>query len=95
MTIIKIDPLENGAHDNQTIDGFTPDTFPVPEGWACLPEELGTPNTLENYPFGELAVADVEGVPTVTGWTPGELPPSAPEPEPVYTDADMIAALLG
>ncbi len=86
MTIIKITPHDNGAHDNQTtLNG----RIPIPEGYAVLPEEVGTPETLENYPFGEITVEDREGVPTVTGWTP--LPIPAPEPaEPAYTDVQLL-----
>lgn len=54
MTLIKIEQNDNGSHDNQTIYGVTPEIFPVPDGWAVIPEELGTPETLENYPFGEI-----------------------------------------
>lgn len=97
MTIIKIEPHTNGGHDNQTINGVTPETFPIPDGYAVVPESVGTPETLENYPFGGVTVENVDGVPTVTSWTP--LPIPEPEPEPVpetqYTEADMIDALLG
>lgn len=79
MTIIKIEPHDNGGHDNQTssVD------FPIPEGWAVIPPEIGTPETLENYPFGEITVEDRDGVPTVTSWTPLPMPePEEPEPGP-------------
>ena len=76
MTIIKITLYDNGAHANQTITDATPDTFPLPEGWAVLPESVGTPETLEHFPFGEITVEDVGGVSTVTSWTP------LPVPEP-------------
>lgn len=94
MTIIKIDPHENGSHDNQTINGVTPETFPIPEGYAVLPEEVGTPETLEHYPFGEIIVADRAGVPTVTSWTPLPIPEPEPPPEPGYTAEDMLRALV-
>lgn len=80
MTIIKIAPHENGAHDNQTINGVTPETFPIPEGYAVIPEELGTPETLENYPFGDIVTGFVNDIPTVMSWTP--LPIPEPEPAP-------------
>lgn len=83
MTIIKITLYDNGAHANQTITDATPDTFPLPEGWAVLPESVGTPETLEHFPFGEITVEDVGGVSTVTSWTP--LP--VPEPPPSAQDA--------
>lgn len=83
MTVLRIEKNSNGSHDNQTIDGCTPETLPVPEGWAVVPESLGTPETLEHYPFGEITVTDVDCVPTVTGWTPLPIPePEAPEPAP-------------
>lgn len=95
MTIIKIEPHDNGGHDNQTINGVTPETFSIPEGYAVIPEELGTPETLENYPFGIITVEDRDGVPTVTSWTPLPLPNPGPEPEAGYTAEDMIKALVG
>lgn len=97
MTIIKIEPHDNGGHDNQTINGVTTETFPIPEGWAVIPEELGTPETLENYPFGEVTVAEVGGVPTVTSWTPLPMPEPEPGPEPEgpYTAEDAVKALIG
>lgn len=93
MTIIKIDHNFNGSHDNQTISDYTPETFPVPEGWAIIPEELGTPDTLENYPFGEITVETVDGVPTVTSWTPLPMPEPDPPPEPEPDTNARLAAL--
>ena len=79
MTIIGITPKTNGAHDNQTINV----EIPVPDGWAVVPEELGTPETLEHFPFGDITVEDADGVPTVTSWTPLPIPePEEPEPGP-------------
>ncbi len=98
MTLIKIEQNDNGSHDNQTIYGVTPETFPVPEGWAVIPEELGTPETLENYPFGEITIAyNPDGTPMVTSWTPLPIPELEPGPEEgeQYTDSDMILALMG
>lgn len=91
MTIIKIAPNANGSHDNQT----TSTPMPVPEGYAVVPKELGTPETLENYPFGEVTVKVFEDVPTVTSWTPLPIPEPEPEPQAGYTAEDMINALLG
>lgn len=62
--IVEIAALPNAAHRNQSFHGF------VPEGWAAIPEDMET----ENFPFGEVEVAEVDGVMTVTKWTPGELP---------------------
>lgn len=91
MTIVKIAKNDNGSHDNQTssVD------FPVPEGYALLPEEVGTPETLENYPFGEITWELYEDVPTVTGWTPLPIPDPGPEPEPDPTAEDVIKTMLG
>lgn len=92
MTIIKITPHANGGHDNQTINGATPETFHVPEGYAIVPEEVGTPETLTNYPFGDITVEDRGGIPTVTSWTP--LPIPEPEPVPyVPTTEDRLEAV--
>lgn len=91
LTIIKIESYDNGSHDNQTssID------FAPPEGYAILPEEVGTPETLENYPFGEVTVEDRDGVPTVTSWTPLPIPEPEVPTEREYTADDLLGALLG
>ena len=83
MTIIEIAPLSNGAHRNQN-GGLSV----VPTGWAVIPTDMETPN----FPFGEVEVAEVDGVMTVTKWTPSEIPEpeSAPEAEP--TQLDIIEA---
>lgn len=73
MRIIEIAPLENGAHRNQS-GGFSV----VPEGWAVIPGDM----ECENFPFGEVKVAEIDGVMTVTKWTPGVMPEHEPEPEP-------------
>ena len=73
MRIIEIAPLDNGAHRNQN-GGMSV----VPEGWAVIPENM----ECENFPFGEVEVAEVNGVMTVTKWTPGVMPEPEPIPEP-------------
>lgn len=92
MTIIKIEPNENGSHDNNTIIGATSEIFPVPEGWAVVPKELGTPETLENYPFAGVTVETISDVPMVTSWTPLPIPETEPEPEPWPTQLDRVEA---
>lgn len=72
MKIIEIVPFENGAHNNATFHGILPD------GWAVIPDNM----ECENFPFGEVTVEEINGVPTVTGWTPGTMPEPEPEPEP-------------
>lgn len=86
MHIIRIYKHDNGGHDNQvsSVD------FPVPEGWAIVPEEVGTPETMENYPFGDLTVEDRDGVPTVTNWTPLPVPEPEPGPEPEPTETELL-----
>ena len=88
MTIIKIAANELGGHDNQSFHGV------LPVGWAFLPESVGTPNTLESFPFGEISVVYAENedgnellrdtpTPYVASWTPGIMPEyEAPEEEP-------------
>ena len=95
MTIVKINPQDGGAHDNQTIHHAAPETFPIPPGWAVLPESVGTPETLEHFPFGEITTEDVDGTPAVTSWTPLPLPEPGPAPEQTYSEADLLRALMG
>lgn len=93
MTIIKIEPHENGGHDNQTINGATPENFPIPEGYAIIPEDVGNPDTLENFPFGEVTWESCGNIPTVTSWRP--LPVPEPEPvEPKYTELQLLGQQL-
>lgn len=88
MTIIKIAPHDNGGHDNQT----TSAQIPVPEGYAVIPEELGTPETLENFPFGEVTVSYANDVAYVTSWTPLPVPEPGPIPEPEPSQLDRVEA---
>lgn len=85
MRMIEILALENGAHRNQTIDS----EIPLPEGWAIIPDDM----VCENFPFGEVEAAEVDGVMTVTKWVPGELPDPEPEPDPEPTVDERITAL--
>ena len=75
MKLIRIEPFANGGHANQTIE----QQIPIPKGWAVIPEEM----ELENFPFGDVTAEEMNGVMTVTGWTPGEMPEEEPNPEPV------------
>lgn len=70
MKIIEIAPLDNGAHRNQN-GGLSV----VPSGWAAIPADM----ECKNFPFGDVEVAEINGVMTVTKWTPGVMP----EPEPI------------
>lgn len=81
MTIIEIQPLENGAHRNQTGNAAT-----VPDGWAILPPTLDTPN----FPFGDVTT-DNSTPPVVTGWVPVDIP-ETPEPVEEPTQLDRVEA---
>jgi hypothetical protein len=85
MRIIEIAALDNGAHRNQTFHGVLPD------GWAIIPDDMET----ENFPFGEVEAAEIDGVMTVTKWTPGVMPEPEPEVEPEPTTEDILNAMLG
>ena len=81
MKLIEIKALDNGAHDNQTIDGV----IPVPEGWAVIPDDMPIPAT---FPFVNITVKD--GV--VTSMTAGKMPDPEPEVEPEPTPLDILEA---
>lgn len=83
MTIIEIAALSNGAHRNQTGTSSA-----IPDGWAIIPDGMETPN----FPFGEVEVAEINGVMTVTKWTAGTIPEPEPEPEPEPTELDQLRA---
>ena len=82
MRIIKIEAYENGGHANQSYHGI------VPNGYALIPDNM----TLENFPFGEVVTEEINGVMTVTGWTPGVIPEPEPEPEPEPTESEQLRA---
>jgi hypothetical protein len=84
MRLIEIQALDNGAHNNQEIMGVDPSAFPIPEGWAVIPDDM----VCENFPFGEVEAAEIDGVMTVTKWTPGEMPePEAKSPSEMREEA--------
>ena len=84
MRLIEIKALDNGAHNNQTINGV----IPVPDGWAVIPDDMTIPDT---FPFVDI---EVDGK-TVTSMTAGTVPEPEPEPEPEPTTDDVLNALLG
>jgi hypothetical protein len=86
MRIVKIEKYENGAHDNQTIDRV----INVPDGWAVIPDDMETPN----FPFGDFTTGIINGLMTVTSWTPGEIP-EAPTIESEPTIEEILNAMLG
>ena len=82
MLIIEIDALDNGAHRNQTYHKI------IPDGWAVDRNNLCT----ENFPFGEVVAEEIDGVMTVTKWTPGEIPEPEQEPKPEPTELEQLRA---
>ena len=83
MFIIEIEPLDNGAHRNQTGTFRT-----IPDGWAEVPSSIEIPDT---FPFVNIEVEN--GV--VTSMTAGVVPEPEPEPEPEPTDTEVLNTLLG
>ena len=110
MKIIKIEPYENGGHDNLTSDYLTN----VPKGYAQIPDDMPIPDT---FPFVNIEVAEetrynevkhyneeteettVERIPytvmVVTKMTAGVVPEPSPKPIPEPTTAEIIDVLLG
>ena len=83
MKMIEITTQSNGAHRNQDHHGN------LPEGWAIIPADV---ELLENFPFGEVEVEEIDGVMTVVKWTPGTMP--EPDPvDPAPTLDDRVATL--
>ena len=85
MNFIKIEPLENGAHENRMLSSETT----IPDGWAVIPEGMELPSS---FPFVDIETEEQDGVPTVTSMTAREIPES-PETDPAPTTAEQIAAL--
>ena len=92
MRIIEIKTLNNGSHKNQSGEFNI-----IPEGWAVIPDNMETPN----FPFGEITTKKIDGVVTVTKWTPNEIPemPKVEAPvseiEQLRADIDYIALMKG
>lgn len=91
MKIIRIEPNGNGSHNNQTINGVGLATFPVPDGWAIIPDGMETPN----FPFGDITVDETKTPPVVTSWAPLSIPEPEPDPEQEPTADEVLNALLG
>lgn len=83
MKMIEISALPNGAHRNQTFSGVLPD------GWAVDHDNL----CRENFPFGEVEAEEINGVMTVTKWTPGTMPEPEPETTPEPTIDERVTDL--
>lgn len=83
MKIIEIQALENGGHRNQTGDFEV-----IPNGYAVIPDDTETPN----FPFGEVAVKEIDGIMTVTKWVAGTIPEPEPKTEPEPTEIERLRA---
>ena len=81
MKIIEIEPLDNGAHRNQSGDMRT-----VSEGWAVIPAEVYIP---DSFPFVDIVVEN--GV--VTAMTAREVPAPEPQPPTPKTAEERLADL--
>lgn len=64
MQIIDLKQNDDGSHENQTLHGA------LPEGWAIIPPGM----VCENFPFGDVSAEEIDGVLTVTSWTPLPMP---------------------
>lgn len=82
MLIIEIQPLENGAHRNQTCNLST-----IPEGWAVVPDSIKIPDT---FPFVDI---EVDGQ-TVISMTAGIVPESESEPTLAPTQLDRLESQI-
>ena len=80
MLIIKQEPLENGAHANQSGTIHT-----IPDGWLAVPQELEA-EAASYLPFIVLTVEN--GI--ITAVAQGEIPEPEPvEPQPP-TDSERV-----
>ena len=66
LRIVEIKAMSAGAHRSQGYHGE------ILAGYALIPEGMELPN----FPFGEVVAEEVDGVMTVTKWTPGNVPES-------------------
>ena len=89
---IKIQGNEAGAHQNQTHLGppyCIHGKLWIPDGYAVIPNDMETPN----FPFGDITVEEINGIPTVTSWTPREIPEPEPDPVPEPSTREQIDEL--
>lgn len=90
MRIIEIQPLENGAHRNQTTTSTA-----IPTGWAEIPADVAIPET---FPFVDLQVEGNKVVSMTAGVVPDPEPEPDPEPtetEQLRADVDFLSAMMG
>ena len=89
-TMVEIQGTETNWHNNNTVYTENPE---IPEGWALVPESM---LPLKNFPIGEVEAEEINGVMTLTKWTPEPDPeppaPPEPEPDPEPTEFDKLQA---
>ena len=83
MRLIEIKALDNGAHNNQTINGV----ILVPYGWAVIPDDMTIPDT---FPFVDI---EVDGQ-TVVSMMAGTVPEPEPEQTTEPSEEDDTVAML-
>lgn len=94
VTIVKIMADKNGFHASNTVD-IAPDSFQMLDGWAVLPESVGAPDTIKNYPYGDITVDETQAPPVVTSWTPLPIPePETPTPAQLREEAYNTQAII-
>lgn len=82
MKIIEIKALSNYGHRNQSGEFDT-----IPNGWAVVPDDMQT----NNFPFGEIETQEIDGVLTVTKWTPCDVPEQEHIPKSITIDERVTA----
>lgn len=81
MRIIEIKSKENGSHRSKTFTGI------LPEGWAIMPDGFAVAST---FPFVDIIVQTINGIPTVVEMSEREMPEPEPMPEPSPTIEDLV-----
>ena len=85
LRMIQINTLPDGGHRSQGYHGE------VVEGYALIPEDMETPN----FPFGEVEAAEINGIVTMTKWTPGNVTdPGTPTPAQQREEAYNTQAII-
>lgn len=84
MRIIEINSLPNGAHNNAIGDYDC-----IPDGYALVPDTM----SMQNFPFGDIVVEEIGGVPTVVEWTPKAIPQPDPVEEEISTE-DLLMQMI-
>ena len=82
MKIVEIKKFSNGGHRNMN-GKFNR----IPDGWAVIPDDMETPN----FPFGTVEAEEIDGVMTVTKWTPSEVPEIQEIEKPITIDERVTA----